>query len=293
MKLSHNINIIYCYRDISINKVVYVGQTSNLRDRHRRHIRYDPFDPAIREYHYPLSRGIRKYGASRYQLEILEENVPTDQMDEQEIYWIDYYNTYYDGFNQTKGGQNSIPLKYSDVDILKVIDLLQNTTFSFPEIEKITGISITHIYNINIGARRKQNNLNYPIRSNKEKGCKGIVFSPQENLEIHKLLSTTKRTVKDIAKEYGVTNSVITDINYGRIKVYRLSEYNYPIRKRIHLTEEQHINLKKDLQENKLSDQELSKKYSCSISLVQSVNYGRTKKDSSLFYPLRKCYKVE
>lgn len=44
---------------------------------------------------------------------------------------------------------------------------------------KRTGISMTHIYNINIGARRKRDDLTYPIRPSNTKGTKGLRLTPQ------------------------------------------------------------------------------------------------------------------
>ena len=57
-----NKNVIYAYKRKDINKIVYVGQTVNLNNRHYRHIKIDPYDDTLKEYNYPLSRGIRKYG---------------------------------------------------------------------------------------------------------------------------------------------------------------------------------------------------------------------------------------
>lgn len=92
--------IIYGYKKISSNKIVYVGQTSNLEYRRYKHEKYDPFTKGIIEYDYPLSRGIRKYGLSEYELIILEENINSlEEAIQKEVYWIKFYNTYNDGYN--------------------------------------------------------------------------------------------------------------------------------------------------------------------------------------------------
>lgn len=70
-----NNNIIYAYKKIDENKIVYVGQTINLSFRHKQHIQYDPYNENNKEYNYPLSRGIRKYGSKAYELIILEDNL--------------------------------------------------------------------------------------------------------------------------------------------------------------------------------------------------------------------------
>ena len=197
-----NNNVIYAYKRKDINKIVYIGQTVNLNNRHYRHIKIDPYDDTLKEYNYPLSRGIRKYGENNYELIILEEGLLREQLNERERYWIKYYNTYYDGYNQSLGGSNPVMIKHDEEEIDKVIDLLKNTTLSFQKIADECQISLTHVYNINTGQRRKRDNIKYPIRSSLAKGTRGIKFSQQECKEIHDfILNNPKITFKEIAKK--------------------------------------------------------------------------------------------
>ena len=66
--------IIYGYANPK-GKILYVGQTVNLEQRHRKHCKHDPYNKEVLEYNYPLSRGIRKHGEEYYSLVILEENI--------------------------------------------------------------------------------------------------------------------------------------------------------------------------------------------------------------------------
>jgi hypothetical protein len=77
-----------------------------LQVRDNQHRKYDPFNVNNREYNYPLSRGIRKYGQEAYELIILEDDVPTEELDSKEKYYIKKYDTYFHGYNQTLGGNN-------------------------------------------------------------------------------------------------------------------------------------------------------------------------------------------
>ena len=88
-------NVIYAYKKKSSNKIVYVGQTVNLEYRNKQHIEYDPYNKNNKEYNYPLSRGIRKYGKEEYELLILEDNLLKKELDDKEKYWIKYYDTYF------------------------------------------------------------------------------------------------------------------------------------------------------------------------------------------------------
>lgn len=165
-----NKNVIYAYRRKDIDKIVYVGPTVNLNNRHYRHTKIDPYDDTLREYNYPLSRGIRKYGENDYELIILEKGLLRNQLTEREKYWIAFYDTYYNGYNQSLGGANPVMVKHDEEEIDKIIDLLKNSTLSFQEIANECQISLTHVYNINTGNRRKRDNIDYPIRSHLAKG---------------------------------------------------------------------------------------------------------------------------
>ena len=195
-------NLIYAYKKKSLNKIVYVGQTSNLYQRHKEHTEYDPFNMNTKEYNYPLSRGIRKYGIEEYELIILEENIPKEQLNDREKYWIRYYNTCFNGYNQTLGGTYPAIPEYSDEIIDNIIEMLKDYSFTFEDIKNKTGVSLTHIYNINNGYRRKRDELSYPIRPANTKGSRGLKFSQEECEEIHKIILENNLDFKQIAKIY-------------------------------------------------------------------------------------------
>lgn len=223
-------SVIYAYKKKSIDKIVYVGQTKNLEYKHKQHIYYDPFNINNPEYEYPLSRGIRKYSEKEYQLIILEENIPDDKINEREIYWIKYYNTYFDGYNQSAGGTSPIKTIYTDDEVNQVIEMLKDESYSFNDISKKTGFSLTHIYNINTGKRRPQQNISYPIRSNKTKGTKGLKFSPEECRIIHEEILKNDKTLKELGEMFNCASSTISDIINGKTQAYRLEGYSYPLR---------------------------------------------------------------
>lgn len=223
-------NVIYAYKKKSSNKIVYVGQTNNLDYRHRQHIKYDPYNPNNKEYNYPLSRGIRKYGENEYELIILEDNLRLDQLNDREIYWIKYYDTYFNGYNQSTGGANPVKPIFDDKLIDLAIEMLKDYNNSFQDICDKTGLSMTHIYNINIGNRRKRDNIQYPIRPNNIVGTKGLKLSPEQNIEIHHLLLNTPKEFKEIGEMYNCNATTISRINRGLTKSYRLENYVYPLR---------------------------------------------------------------
>ncbi len=48
---------------------------------------------------------IRKYGAECWSVEVLEEVNDVNLLNEREVYWINYYNTFKNGYNSTSGGE--------------------------------------------------------------------------------------------------------------------------------------------------------------------------------------------
>jgi group I intron endonuclease len=100
--------LAYIYKIVNdINDKVYIGKTrSSLKERFRQH-RQD--HQKARCWERPLYRAMRKYGFEHFRIELIEE---TDFPEEREIFWIDYYDAYYSGYNGTKGGDGKPRLDY-------------------------------------------------------------------------------------------------------------------------------------------------------------------------------------
>ena len=109
--------------------------------------------------------------------------------------------------------------------------MLKDVNYSYQDIVNQTGLSMTHIYNINTGNRRKRDGLVYPIRPSNTVGTKGIKFTAEENFKIHKMIIETNKEFKEIAKIFNCRPETISKINRGLTKAYRIEQYNYPLRK--------------------------------------------------------------
>lgn len=95
--------LIYAYVKKATNEVKYIGQTNNLSFRIWQH-KYDSYREGCKEYEYPLSRALRKYGIDAFEIQILEDNLTEDEANEKETYWIRFYDTCFKGYNQNTGG---------------------------------------------------------------------------------------------------------------------------------------------------------------------------------------------
>lgn len=86
-----------------INGKIYIGQSVDIEYRFKNH-KSESFNPKSNAYDTAIHRAIRKYGVDNFSFEIIEE-CEQDQLHEREIYWIDYYNSFGNGYNLTNGGE--------------------------------------------------------------------------------------------------------------------------------------------------------------------------------------------
>ena len=84
----------------------YIGQTiKNAEERWREHQAH-AFGTHPNDVNKTLYKAIRKYGLENFTFEVLQDNIETyEQLDKAEIYWIDFYNSFIKGYNETFGGQ--------------------------------------------------------------------------------------------------------------------------------------------------------------------------------------------
>ena len=118
---------------------VYIGQScQSLDKRMNQHLsramtNYDPSN----HFH----NAIRKYGFPDFSFEVIEDNIiDNETLNEREKYWIEQYNSYYDGYNSTFGGDCG--LRRDD----KIIEALFRDGYTTKEICEITGYHRSTVY---------------------------------------------------------------------------------------------------------------------------------------------------
>jgi len=90
--------VIYCYHCIPTGKK-YIGQTIHEEHRKKQH-KHDCKRGVDNKFY----RAVRKYGWELFIYGIIEEH-GADVLAEQEVYYIDCYDTYINGYNSTIGGE--------------------------------------------------------------------------------------------------------------------------------------------------------------------------------------------
>lgn len=116
----------YIYKITNIiNNKIYIGKTSySVEDRFKQHIKDSVKDRCEKR---PLYNAMNKYGVENFTVETIGE-YPEEQLNEKEQYWIDYFHTYEDGYNATKGGDgmclydhSAILKRIQEVGIIKQV----------------------------------------------------------------------------------------------------------------------------------------------------------------------------
>ena len=89
-----------------INNKCYIGQTIKTAEERWKEHQAHAFGSHPNDQNKTLYKAIRKYGVENFTFEVLQDNIETfEQLDKAEIYWIDYYNSFVKGYNETFGGQ--------------------------------------------------------------------------------------------------------------------------------------------------------------------------------------------
>lgn len=92
--------VIYKLTNIHTGKS-YVGQTTNPKNRYKSH-----FNLKGNKGKTKMQKALLEYpNESDWEFIILKDNIPLDEMNKNEIYYIAYYNTVNDGYNIQEGGQ--------------------------------------------------------------------------------------------------------------------------------------------------------------------------------------------
>ena len=92
---------IYKYTN-KLNGQVYIGQSTDIENRYKQHL-YDSSQRPDRGTGIDIA--IHKYGIENFTFEIIEE-CQTKELNEKERYWIQYYDSYNNGYNRTLGGDS-------------------------------------------------------------------------------------------------------------------------------------------------------------------------------------------
>lgn len=184
-----------------INGKIYIGQSIHIERRFYEHQHKEYWDDKK-----VLYKAFRKYGLNNFSFEIIEECLE-EQLNIREKYWIDYYNSYENGYNMTSGGEinfgeNHPRHKLTEKDIIDI-----RTRYANKELKRDVYLS----YNQRIG----ESGFNKIWKGETWKNIMPEVYT-EENKYFH-------------SHGQSVSNSGSTN---GRAKVTETDVYNIRLRRK-------------------------------------------------------------
>jgi len=141
-----------------------------------------------------LYKAFKKYGLENFSFEPIEE-IENEKLDEREKYWIDYYDSYKNGYNMTLGGRLVELYKW---DLNEIINLY-NETKSARKVAEIIGCDHSTIDNLL--------NANNVSRYKKGEQFNRIVCLEKDN-NIYKFTSNREAAEWLIDNHYTKTNKI-------------------------------------------------------------------------------------
>lgn len=220
-----------------INGHCYIGQAVNIEKRLREHIN-DAFNENRREYNYPLSRAYRKYGVQNFINSVLEE-CTREELNEKEIYYINFYNSKNNGYNQTNGGnqhfvegEKSPNTKLTDKEIFDIREEYNKHTPKLEVYEKYKHIlSLSGFTKIWLGYSRKQVHMDVYTEENKRyweyiKNISGRrLFTDKDIIDIRTRLKNGESEdsiyldYQHVSKKREAFHDICTGKRYAHIKI--------------------------------------------------------------------------
>lgn len=97
------VGIIYGWYNTKSGKW-YVGQTIDEEGRFKRHI----YNAINKKDNSKFHRALRKYGLDNWVYCVLEDNILRANLNMREMYWVEEFDSFYNGYNLTAGGGQTI-----------------------------------------------------------------------------------------------------------------------------------------------------------------------------------------
>lgn len=239
---------IYSIKCKTTNKY-YIGASVNIKRRWNQHKRSHINEKC---YNYPLYIDMRKYGIDDFEFSIIEE-CEKDELEEREMYYIDKYDSYVNGYNQNMGGEYAA-INPKETTIGIIYDL-ENTHMKHKEIAEKWGTSVEMVQGINTG-RHWKHDREYPIQKKKEAKkhlckCCGKEISRKSNMCVECYKNSVKKIsdddidlIKQLIVKYKAISPVARYFNVSDNYIRKICKKNNILYKRDDINPKKHRNSK-------------------------------------------------
>lgn len=162
---------IYKFENL-INHKIYIGQSTQLEERYKQHkSKSNTVDKRFYD-------AVRKYGWDNFSYEILEYCQP-EELNDREVYYVSYYDSYNNGYNATPGGDNIGKHASISVQQYSLSGKFIKEYNSMKEASKATGVSVNMLTRCCKGRTNHAGLYQWKYTNDKEKEIKYI---KQENV---------------------------------------------------------------------------------------------------------------
>lgn len=205
---------------------VYIGQSIHIEVRYKEHLN------SIKYYLSPtkLSKAIQEYGISRY---VVLEECKSNRLNDLEIFYIDKFNSFNNGFNSTNGGDMGFSYgeghpasSLTNADYFCILWYLsQIPTYTLKDISNILEVSESIVENISSGTQHNWLMDIYPELYTKVADIQGKRrhYNTEGTLSPIQLVSPsgviyTIGKISEFCLEHGLHRSHIREVLKGRVK---------------------------------------------------------------------------
>lgn len=194
-----------------VNNKVYIGQTHfTIEHRFKQHIK----NFNIEHRQQPLYKAFAKYGIDNFYVEELEK-VECDKLDEREIYWIAYYDSFKNGYNATLGGNGQLyQWTDSQYEEIKSLYLSGFTIKKIAELFSVSSYTITGVLkSLTVKLRRNPMDMNnYEAQELIEQYKTGFTLTTLAK-RYNTNIETVKRFLISKGVDLKIKSKVLTDKN--------------------------------------------------------------------------------
>lgn len=213
--------IIYKFTNKKNNKA-YIGQTINPQQRYNAH-KSAMINEKNVEYNTPLHKAFRKYGFENFDYEILAKDIEDiDLLNQLEIYYIHYFDSYNNGYNQELGGKNAEKPKSQEtkeklswahasltedevIELRKAYANEESPKKIYDEKYK-NRLTYAAFYNIWVGKRYSQ------VMPEVIKTGRHTKMTEEKVQEIRYLRENQKLSYQTLSEQFNISKSTIADI---------------------------------------------------------------------------------
>lgn len=191
----------------TVNDKKYIGSSKNCynrRELHKFYLRHK------RHYNKPLQEDYDLYGEDKFIFEIVERVEDIDILRDREQYWIDFFDSYENGYNICPCAKDSTGFRFSE----EKKEEMKQYWKEHPRKVNLTGPRWCWEHSQEIQNRPE---VKEKVRKGKIRNIKngilpkGYKFTEEQVIEILTRLKNGERQT-DLAKEYGVKDSCISRI---------------------------------------------------------------------------------